>query len=59
MDFITWWFDKHYVLSTAFMPLWCVVWAVYKGLAVRAVVSFAVWMSHMLLSMLLGMLSKS
>ncbi len=38
MDFITWWFDKHYILSSITMPCFSLVWAIYYGLVIRGIV---------------------
>ena len=40
MDFIDWVFDKHYILSTIFIPGLSFWWCVYKGLVIRGVIAF-------------------
>lgn len=40
MDFITWWFDHHYIVSTIMTPGLSLAWCVYKGLVVRALFAF-------------------
>jgi hypothetical protein len=43
MEFLTWWFDKHYILSTIFTPLFTILWSVYYDMTVRAVVATIWW----------------
>jgi len=40
MDFLAWWFMKHYIISTLLTPGMTLAWAIYKGLVVRALVAF-------------------
>jgi len=30
MDFITWWFDSHCILSTLLTPFWSFIWCCFK-----------------------------
>lgn len=40
MDFITWWFTEHWILSTLFTPGFTFLWCVFKGdMFVRTVIS--------------------
>ncbi len=38
MEFLTWWFDKHYIVSTLITTEMAIAWCVYKGLVVRGLV---------------------
>jgi hypothetical protein len=40
MEFIEWWFTKHWIASTFFTPAMTLAWACYKGLVVRGIVAF-------------------
>ena len=42
MEFITWWFDSHYIVSTIFTPGMALAWCVYKGLVFRGIVAFLI-----------------
>ena len=42
MDFINWWFDQHYILSTAFTPGMTLAWCGFKGLFWRGVVALLI-----------------
>jgi hypothetical protein len=37
MDFITWLFEKHDVLSTVFFPLITLAWCIFKGEVLRGI----------------------
>lgn len=39
MDFITWWFDEHYIFSTALSPVLTLAWSLYHGLIIRGIIS--------------------
>lgn len=39
MDFITWWFDVHYIWSTILMPVFSFIWGIYMDNPTRMVVS--------------------
>ncbi|MBF0398794.1 MAG: hypothetical protein HQK78_18600 [Desulfobacterales bacterium] len=39
MDFIHWWFEKHYVWSTIFTPLLTIIWCCYKKLFIRGIIA--------------------
>lgn len=40
MEFITWWFDTHYIASTLFTPALTLAWCCYKGLLLRGIIVF-------------------
>jgi hypothetical protein len=40
MDFITWWFDEHWVWSTLLTPAITFAWCCFKGEVVRGIVAF-------------------
>lgn len=40
MEFIEWYLDKHYIISTLLTPILALIWAVYKGLVLRGIVAF-------------------
>ena len=42
MDFLTWWFDEHYIVSTIVTPALSIAWAIYKDRAIRLLLSFVV-----------------
>lgn len=44
MEFITWWFETHYIASTLFTPGLTLAWCIFKGLFWRGVVACVVWM---------------
>ena len=50
--FVRWYFDTHYILSTLVTPWWALLWCVYKGLVVRALVCIAWCFPWFCLSML-------
>lgn len=43
MDFITWWFDEHYIWSTLLTPTVTFAWCIFKGEVIRGVIAF-LWM---------------
>ena len=40
MDFINWWFDKHYIWSTILTPAITLAWCCYKGIVGRGIIDF-------------------
>lgn len=40
MDFITWLFNEHYIVSTIFFPGLSFMWCLYKGLVIRGIICF-------------------
>ena len=46
MDFITWWFDKHYIWSTILTPFFSFIWCLFNDDAskIRAVIAFILWL---------------
>jgi hypothetical protein len=41
MDFITWWFDSHYIVSTLLTPGFTFAWCIfYKASIFRLIISF-------------------
>jgi len=40
MDFVTWWFDTHYIWSTILTPWLTFIWCIFKGSFWRGVVAF-------------------
>ncbi len=43
MDFITWWFQEHYIISTIITPGLTLVWCGFNGLLVRGIITFFIW----------------
>jgi hypothetical protein len=41
MDFITWWFDEHYILSTVFTTNMSLAWSFFTGNVGRGVICTA------------------
>jgi len=40
MEFLSWWFDTHYILSTILSSGWTILWCVFKGeAAVRLIIA--------------------
>ncbi len=40
MEFLSWWFDTHYILSTILSPGWTILWCIFKGaMVVRLFIS--------------------
>jgi hypothetical protein len=39
-DFITWWFDTHYIWSTLLTPAMTLAWCCWKGVVVRGSIAF-------------------
>ena len=39
VDFIYWWFDEHYIVSTLLTPVMTLAWCVYKELIIRGIIS--------------------
>lgn len=37
MEFLSWWFGHHYILSTLLCPFYSFLWAYYFGLKLRMV----------------------
>lgn len=45
MDFLSWWFDTHYILSTLLTPATTWVWLIYQdGSGWREAVCILVWL---------------
>lgn len=40
MEFITWWFDTHYIASTLLTPGATVIWCMYEDLFLRGMLAF-------------------
>ena len=40
MDFISWWFDKHWFWSTLLTPTLTFAWCIFKGEVIRGVIAF-------------------
>jgi hypothetical protein len=49
MDFLQWWFDKHYILATIFTPGFSFLWAICYDLVARALWSFIVILIYLFL----------
>jgi hypothetical protein len=43
IDFISWWFDEHYIISTLITPGFTLAWCGFKGLIMRGIISLLVW----------------
>jgi len=43
MDFIEWWFDKHYIISTLITPGFTLAWCGFKGLVGRGIIALLLW----------------
>ena len=41
MDFVHWWFDDHYIISTVLTPLMTAAWCVYTESLLRGLVAGA------------------
>jgi hypothetical protein len=41
-DFLSWWFDTHYILSTLLTPFLMVLWAIWKGQALQGIMAVLV-----------------
>jgi hypothetical protein len=39
MDFINWWFDQHYIVSTLLTPVMSLAWCFYQELIFRGIIS--------------------
>ena len=44
MEFLSWWFDTHYIVSTLMTPGLTVAWAAWRDLDARFWVAFVVWL---------------
>jgi len=53
MDFITWWFNHHYVVSTLLTPFMTLAWVFYKGLVIRGIFT-VIWIIIELIIMTVG-----
>ena len=42
MDFVSWWFDQHFIVSTICTPLLTVAWCTYNEILVRGVAAFLI-----------------
>ena len=43
MDFITWWFQSHDILSTILTPGLSVLYSIYTDNAFRFIIAFIIW----------------
>jgi hypothetical protein len=39
MDFINWWLEEHFIISTIITPALSLAWSFYKGLFIRGIIS--------------------
>lgn len=44
MDFIAWWFDDHFILSTVFTPALSVAWCAYNEIVIRGIISVGIFL---------------
>lgn len=52
MEFLTWWFDSHYIISTIFTPGLTLAWCMFKEIVGRGIVAFLLWIIFLILKQL-------
>lgn len=58
MDFLQWWFDKHYILSTILTPFYTFLWAICYDLMARMVWSLVTIFTYVFVQLSLKHLAE-